>query len=542
MCFREHRGRADRARSSATRWAVAAILPIALVTRLTLASPLDDPFVGGISFNGPTDGNLGAIYWNPAALGLAHGFQILVAGTAQLSSIGVTRTAIDPMTRLPMPGQVGGSATARNFRQPLQWPPGPGGYIAISSGGDRVALGAAVYMPYLEQIKFPVSPTGAEPTRYQVLSMDLRNLAMVATLAIRLSDNLRIGLAPGVLFSTGSLSFAEDTALDGLANSCGGVACGTENPAAAARYNISSGQGIENSKFSVTLGGGVACGTENPAAAARYNISSGQGIENSKFSVTLGGGVYYHLRNLDLGLSYQSRPLGSTVAGVEVAGGQSSVTLPPNQGGGALTCPGGQAGRCVFGDVTYRLPDVFIGGATWHLAPGLELTVMERWVWMHLHDRIDVRLVGPSLDATGLPEHIVLYRGFHDVWDTRARIAYWWRERVHIGGELRVETSAVDNSGVNAAAVDGFKVEPVALIEVRVSRRFWLGAGYGLTIMPAVTVTNSVFNPTAATTCADMGGDLNACAARNAGSARPTAAGTYTSFVQDFGLTFNARF
>jgi len=39
-----------------------------------------------------------------------------------------------------------------------------------------------------------------------------------------------------------------------------------------------------------------------------------------------------------------------------------------------------------------------------------------------------------------------------------------------------------------------------------------------------------------------MGGDLNACAARNAGSARPTAAGTYTSFVQDFGLTFNARF
>jgi hypothetical protein len=516
MCFREHRGRTDRARLWVARWAVAAILPMTLVTRLTLASPLDDPFVGGMSFNGPTSGNLGAIYWNPAALGLAHGFQILVAGTAELSSIGVTRTAINPTNGLPMLGQTGASATANNFRQPLQWPPGPGSYLAISSGGDRVALGAAVYMPYLEQIKFPVSATGAEPTRYQVLSMDLRNLALVATLAIRLTDNLRIGLAPGVLFSTGSLSFAEDTALDrgttgGLQSDCGG---------------------------------GVACNVENPAAAARYNISSGQGIENSKFSVTLGGGIYYHLRNLDLGLSYQSRPLGSTVAGVEVAGGQSSVTLPPRQGGGALTCPDGQSGRCVFGDVTYRLPDVFIGGASWHLAPGLELTMMERWVWMHLHDRIDVRLVGPSLDAAGLPDHIVLYRGFHDVWDTRARIAYWWRERVHLGGELRVETSAVDASAVNAAAVDGFKLEPVALVEVRVSRRFWLGAGYGLTIMPTVTVTNSVFTPTAATTCADLGGDLNqkACAARNAGEARPTANGTYTSFVQDFGLTFNARF
>jgi hypothetical protein len=167
---------------------------------------------------------------------------------------------------------------------------------------------------------------------------------------------------------------------------------------------------------------------------------------------------------------------------------------------------------------------------------------MERWVWMHLHDRIDVRLIGPTLEAAGLPQHIVLYRGFHDVFDTRARIAYWWRERVHLGGELRVETSAVDSNAVNAAAVDGFKIEPVALIELRVSRRFWLGAGYGLTIMPAVTVTDSVFNPNAAMTCMASGNDLNACQERLDGKARPTANGTYTSFTQDFGLTLNAKF
>jgi len=513
MCFREHRGRTDRSRAAVAWWAAAVILPITLVTRLTSASPLDDPFVGGMSFSGPTSGNLTAIYWNPAALGLARGFQIMVAGTGRLTSIGVTRTAIDPTTGAPIAGQTGASASARDLRQPFQWPPGPGSYFAISSGGDRVALGLAAYMPYLEQVHFPTSAAGTEPTRYQVLSMDLRNLALVPALAIRLGNELRIGLAPGFLFSTGSLSFAEDTALDGgkvgLASDCGG---------------------------------GVACGAENPAAAARYNIASGQGIQNAKFSVTLGGGVYYRLRNLEMGLSYQSRPLGSTVAGVEIAGGQSSVTLPPRQGGGPLTCAGGQSSRCVFGDISYRLPDVFIGGITWHLRPGLELTVMERWIWMHLQDRIDVRLVGPTLEAAGLPEHIVLYRGFHDVWDTRARIAYWWRERVHVGGELRVETSAVDASAVNAAAVDGLKVEPVALIEVRVSRRFWLGAGYGLTIMPAVKVTNSVFDPTQATKCADSGGDLDLCQARNTGSARPTAAGTYTSLTQDFGLTLNARF
>jgi len=506
MCFREHRGRSDRSRAAVALLVAAAILPITLVTRLTAASPLDDPFVGGMSFSGPTSGNLAAIYWNPAALGLARGFQMMVAGTGRMSSVGVTRAPIDPMTGEPFGSQATGSAQARDLRQPFQWPPGPGSYFAISSSGDRVALGLAAYMPYLEQINFPVSATGAEPTRYQVLSMDLRNLALVPALAIRLGADLRIGLAPGFLFSTGSLSFAEDTALDG----------GTASLASA--------------------------GAENPAAAARYNIASGQGIQNSKFSVTLGGGVYYRLHNLEMGLAYQSRPLGSTVAGVEVAGGQSSVTLPPRQGGGALTCPGGQSSRCVFGDITYRLPDVFIGGLTWHLGPGIELTVMERWVRMHVHDEIDVRLIGPTLEAAGLPAHIVLYRGFNDVWDTRARIAYWWRERVHLGGELRVETSAVDSGAVNAAAVDGFKIEPVALVEVRVTRRFWLGAGYGLTIMPAVTVTNSVFDPTEATTCADKLGDLNFCGARNAGKARPTAAGTYSSFTQDFGLTLNARF
>ncbi len=195
----------------------------------------------------------------------------------------------------------------------------------------------------------------------------------------------------------------------------------------------------------------------------------------------------------------------------------------------------------MFGDITYRLPDVFIGGVTWHLRPGLELDVMARWLWIHLHDKIDVRLVGPTLEATGLPEHIVLYRGFHDTVDTRARIAYWWRERLRVGAELRVENGAVDGNAVNAAAVDGFQVEPVILAELRLSRRFWLGAGYGITIMPDVTVTNSIFKPGDATTCVMTNGDLDGCQARNNGTARPTASGTYTNLTQDFGLTFTFR-
>src|SRR5205807_2337394 len=95
-----------RKRSSrATRAALLLGLPIglALVTRLTLAAPLDEPFVGGMGFNGPTSGNIGAIYWNPAALGLVRGLQIMIAGTMRYTTTDVTRTPLDPTTGGSLP-------------------------------------------------------------------------------------------------------------------------------------------------------------------------------------------------------------------------------------------------------------------------------------------------------------------------------------------------------------------------------------------------------------------------------------------------------
>jgi hypothetical protein len=282
-------------------------------------------------------------------------------------------------------------------------------------------------------------------------------------------------------------------------------------------------------------------------------VSSGNDIGDAKFSVTLGAGVYYRRRSFELGVAYQSRPLGSDVPGVEVAGQHTTVTLPPRDlmgGGSVLTCPNGQSNRCIFGDVSYRLPDVWIAGATWRLAPGLELSAMVRWLWLSMHDKIDIRLSGPTLDSNGheLPQHIVLWRGFKDVWDTRVRVSYWWRERVRVGAMLRVETSAVDTAAVNAAAVDGMKVEPVALIEFRLLRQLWLGGGYGVTFMRAVDVTDSVFKPELAPMCVDppASGSLTdpngACLGRLAGRARPTAAGHYTAQTQDFGVTMTLKF
>ena len=514
----------DREGGRALVAAVVAALVVIARAEGARAAPLEDPFVGGMSFTGPTSPSLAAIYWNPAALGLVRGTQVMLAGTVTYASTTVTRAPIDPQTGLPgTPTSTfaPGAATAHDLTQPFQWPLGPGAFLGISSdlGGDRFTIGFATYMPYLQQTKFPLSaPPGTEPTRYQALQVDLRNHALVPALSIRFGGDFRVGVAPGFLFSTGRLTFAEDTALDGLTTSCGGAKCGVENP----------------------------------QAAARYDVSSGNGLGDAKFSVTIGGGLYYRRGNLEVGLAYQSRPVGSAVPGVEVAAEQTTVAAPPavaaatppSNVGALVSCPTGSTTRCVFGDLSYRLPDVWIGGATWKLRPGLELSGTVRWLWLHLHDRIDVRLTGPTLEAANVPEHVVIYRGFRDVWDLRGRVSYWFRERVRLGAVLRIETSAVDSSAVNAAAIDGLTVQPIALAEARLAKHLFLAAGYGVALMGEVTASPSAFDPSKATACVNPPAslDLTACQARNAGQGRPTAAGTYTRIVQDFGLTMTAKF
>jgi len=491
MRFSERRTRLRRHRGARVGAGVAAIGFLLMAGRAG-AAPLDEPFVGGLSFDGPTSANLGAVYWNPAALGLVRGFQLMAAASGRLSTVDA---------RLPT-----GSAQARDLTGPS--PFGPHTYFALSTdfGGDRFTIGFATYMPYQQRITYPLAPTHDEPTRYHALAIDLRNLVLVPALAIRFGGDFRIGFAPGFLFSTGRLRFAEDLSL----------------------------------------------GAQDPQNDAIYDVSSGNGLGDAKFSVTLGAGLYYRRRNVEIGVAYQSRPLGSDVSGVEVAGQHTTVTLPPSDpmgGGSALTCPGGQSDRCVFGDISYRLPDVVIAGATWRLGPGLELTAMVRWLWLHVHDRIDVRLSGPTLDANthaDLPQHIVLYRGFKDVWDTRVRVSYWWRERIRVGAMLRLETSAVDSSAVSPGAVDGFKVQPVGLIEFRVVRWLWIGGGYGITFMRDVDVSasESVFKPQYAQDCANSNGNLTteACQARMDGRARPSAAGSYGARAQDFGVTMTLKF
>lgn len=498
-----------------------ALAPCALVTRVASASPLDDPHVGGVGFGGPTSGDLDAVFWNPAALGLLEGSQAMAAGSAQIVRTTVRRAPVDPAT-----GQPGGtrsfpSAAGGATAQPLGWPPGPGGLVAVGTSiGKRVTLAVATYVPFVQVTRFEATPQGEAPTRYHALDVDLRNVALVPALAFRVGSSLRIGAAPGFLFSSGRLVFDHDTAValgrEGLGGDCGG---------------------------------GAPCGAENPAAASRLRLESPSGLFDTSPAFTLAAGVLWRRGPLDLALAYASRPLGRNGT-VLIDADRVRVDRPARDlaAAGPL-CPPERADGCISGQLSYRLPDVFTAAGGFRPSERVELTASLRWMTFSLHDRMTIRLVGPTggaLRGGGLSDQVVLYRGFRDVYEARFRVARRFGPAggVRLGAGLRASTSAVPEEAVSPAAVDGFVVEPAAMAELALGGSLRLAAGYALGLMLPVEASASIFDPRAAAACDDAGGDLElpACKTRLAGAARPTAAGSYRQVRHSLSIGLTVAF
>lgn len=481
--------------------AIAALL-VGLGASTAGAVPIDEPQIGGIGFSGPTTGDLGAVYWNPAAVGLIRGLRLTVAGTATLGTTSVTRSSIDPTT-----GAAFSPAETRDRFQPIAWPVGPGGFAGASYdvGGDRFTLAFASYMPFLDRGRYQAADGEVPATRYHRISADLRNLALVSALSIRFAGDLRLGVAPGALFSTGRMSFTEST--------CAATGCPP--------------------------------GTGD----ARADLGTGLGIFSSSFAFTLGAGAYYRKRAWEFGASFSSRPLGEVAGSAVITGDSSRVSRPIGVPGGVATCTSGeiQNGECVFrvfADVAYKLPDTIAAAVAWHPRAGWELGVIGRMLIFPDNDAVDIRLTGTALAEAGVPAHIVLHRGYGTVIDTRVRVAAWVNQRLRVGAGLRFEGSALAKGDISPAAVDGRKLQPTAMILFRPVKFLWVGAGYGFTYMFPVTSSGGPFDEGAAAGCAAAGGDLNAanCVQLRQGLARPMADGRYTSVRHDFTLSLSAQF
>ncbi len=469
-----------------------------LLTNHADASPLDDPYIGGVGLSGPTTGDIAAVYWNPAALGLVTETQTTLAVSGQLTNL-----RYDPVAQP--------QAHSAVLSHPIAWPPGPGGFLGIGSRiAQRFTIAFAAYTPFAQKLDYQTA-ADAPSTRYHVIGMDLRHVALTPALSVKLGRGLHMGIAPGFLFSVGRLAFDEDTALP----QGGEIDCG-----------------------------GSPCGVGNPAAAARFDLDSGLDPFSSALNFTFGGGILLDRPSYRLGLAYASAPLGTDGGGITTSLRHAQVTRPSRQGGGSV-CVQDPASPCVLGDLRYDLPDMITMGATWKGLAAWEFSTVGRWLNFSRHDRMNLRLVGPVQGGLRpeIPEQIVLHRGFRDVLDLRIRVTRRIGTRTVIGGALRFETSAVPASSASPAAPDGFKIAPALMAQIFLGRGITFGVGYAFTYVLPVDPAGTAFDPDAERICQDARGDLSApaCAKRRAGLARGSALGRISQHGHTFSLILTAR-
>jgi long-subunit fatty acid transport protein len=475
------------------------------------ASPLDDAHVGGIGFGGPTNDDLSAIFWNPAALGLQTGTRGLVVLGGQRGSLRVSRDPIDPVTGYP----AGTGTRTRSFApvtgQSNRLPTslfGPGGFIASAqSVGSRVTFAAGVFTPFTVRLAFPGTTDGVEPARYHAVQSDLSSVALAPGLAIRLGGGIRVGVAPTFMLSRGSLTFDYDTG-----SPSGGVG--------AAR-----------------LCGNAPCGAENPAAAARYALVADTDLLDSNFSFTLGAGIHLQRPSWSAGFTFITPPLDRSV---ELEGRSTSIQPPSRLGSGTTVCPI-DFDPCITSRAAYRLPMMVMAAFQRQLSSQIALVLQARWLDLSVHDAVRVRLIGPAgggLRGFGLPDQLVLHRGLQDTFDLRVRGLFRLGNRVDLSTTIRGETAATARRTLSPATMGGALIEPA--VGVRVFLRPWitLSAGYAIAFAPTIHSQDVLDDPGASLACEATGSDLAStpCQKRQQGLARPIAAGGYSALTHAFSL------
>lgn len=476
------RTRSEGGRRKARALALAAGVALLTGSRGAGASPVEDPSEGGAVFTGPTQPHASSIFINPAALGFAaDGLHLHVGGDLRLDTIGVDRRSIDPAT-----GDLAGGESVST----TTW--SPGGTIAVYGSvlQDQAVLAASLHTTTFQRF-----PAGHDALGYHVLGGYLYQSMLSLAGCFEPSDWFKFGLGVSIGYAGLKLDFERDTALEagggaerGIASDCGGQLCGLENPQATETYRLS------------TSTGGV-----------------GDILARENLAISLG--VAFRIERWWTALSVFSPP-GAIPARdyALVLNGDAVVRSAPRDGGER---------HHGLAEITYRMPYMVWAGTRGPILPGYDLVAGVRWENLSRHDLLDVRLYGGDLAAAGVPEWYPRYLGMRDVWLATVGLEGQEVGRTRYGARLHVETGATTARSVSPIAIDGTTVGAAGGVELRLSQRLVLQVGYDLSWFPAVSSTDSDFDPIARVRCVDSDYRFDECGAVRDGRAIPTAAGTY---------------
>ena len=436
------------------------------------------PSPGGLGFFGPTDAQVPALWWNAAALGELTGTHLHLSGSPLFLSEQMTRTG-------------SGTINANDLQ--------PDFFVGATTDftSEHIRVGLAYHVPFRDTGSLPWD----SPLRYQRVLTDIRNQFFSPAAAFHISSTISFGIGMNIIWSHAHLRLKRFRPLD----------CG-------------SGAGTSDCPGLATAGS-----LENPAYDEQLDI------DGTALSVGAQAGFLWNiLGRVTLGGAFISRAagLGRSTIPVDRYGNTDDANNPIRNV--IINRPNGDIKA--FGELDYALPDLVHFGARWLVTDRLEAAATFRYAnWGHRSQDMRIRMTSSDLRAAQEPEQIVLYRGYSDDYGISVRGAYCARpipaagERcpLRLGLQAGIDTGMYDQQSVSADALDGPTIQLGVLFEWQMSRHFRLMGGGSWSGMVTRQVTNSVYDPATALSCADSGFDAGVCARVNAGQGAPSANGTY---------------
>jgi long-subunit fatty acid transport protein len=479
------------------------------------SAPLADSRVGGLALVGPAIAHPASVFYNPATLSLLPGHHVFFDGTLRLGAGSAERRRIDPQTGIPAAGFTG----AQDMRELF-----PQLFLTASTDfrSDSVALSLTLHTPYSARfscLRGPeegrlFDPAAQGPGRYQMVEMTLYHLFVTPAASFRITDELSFGVSFSYVFGMLDVAFVRDGALAGGAHRDKGEYVALDD-----------------------CGNGGACGYEAAAAAEAVRV---RGTSNGvAFSLGLLGRPH---RSVLIGASYSRIGFSGGTQGSGDAWVRRSAATMSNAGKDPDVSSNLQRDLVGRGTINYALPDSVHFGVSWQTTSRLLLAFQFHWLSFSQHGALDIRLTGTQFrDRPSVPDRLVQYRGFQDVFGVQLGAGVQLGKRVQLQAASMVQTSAVPAEAVSLAAIDSTKVDSLVGVTWTVGRNVTLRAGYGLVIMPTVKVDASVYSPVDMVTCVDGHYDveLPECKRAAAGRGLPSAAGQYALMTHRVGLSLS---
>ncbi len=441
------------------------------------AAPLFQPRPLPNAIAGPTDANVAAIFYNPAALGPLRGFHLYAEGDGSFN-IGSERRD----------GNAGSTALDwTNFH----------GFVGLTTDllTDTITVGLSTQAPLVDSSRF-----GNGAAAYQSIEETFVTYQQSVAAAIRLNSRFYFGASATFAESWMNYKYALDAA-----------------PRLGAA-GVDRGNG---------LCGVGACGLENPLAKETLRLRGfGWGIG---FSV---GVLGRPVDRLWLALSYISHTF-NTGRGVDLP--LSSETQ------GRLAIPGGNVYRvstsvstavpdivmaAMRAELTPRV-DLEVTARWVHYGTRSQLDVL-----------VQGGQKGQVPAAFRPPPQFLLDQGLQDTFAIEASTRWRVKPSLLLSPSLVFETSAVESSAVSAAQLDAPKFDLALTAEWHPVRHLRLGAHAGVTTYVLGDI-KSRFNSNDYVSCVEKGYDLNqpGCLAVTNGYANPTSSGHYQLVTPHAGVS-----